>query len=56
MLKIHDWKKACIETGIGPDFYAMRNKGFLEKLPWDFIDSGISKERLWDEYQKALAD
>ena len=56
MLKIHDWKKACIETGIGPDFYVMRNKGFSEKLPWDFIDSGISKERLWDEYRKALSE
>ena len=56
MLKIHDWKKACIEAGIGPDFYVMRNKDFSENLPWDFIDSGISKERLWDEYLKALSE
>ena len=56
MLRMHDWKKACIETGIDPDFYIMRNKDFSEKLPWDFIDSGISKERLWDEYQKALSE
>ena len=56
MLKIPDWKKACVETGIDPDFYVTRNKDFSEKLPWDFIDSGISKERLWDEYQKALSE
>ena len=56
MLRIHDWKKACIESGIDPDFYVMRNKDFSEKLPWDFIDSGISKERLRDEYQKALSE
>ncbi len=56
MLRMHDWKKACIETGIDPDFYIMRNKDFSEKLPWDFIDSGITKERLWDEYQKALSE
>lgn len=54
MLKIHDWRKACIDSGIDPDFYIMRKKDFTEALPWDFIDSGISKERLWEEYQKAL--
>ena len=56
MLRTHDWKKACIESGIDSDFYVMRNKDFSEKLPWDFIDSGISKEHLWDEYQKALSE
>ena len=55
MLKIHDWRKACIDSGIEPDFYMMRKKDFPEALPWDFIDSGISKEKLWDEYQKALS-
>ncbi len=55
MRRIPDWKKACIETGIDLDFYVMRNKDLSENLPWDFIDSGISKERLWDEYQKALS-
>lgn len=54
MLKIHDWRKACIDSGIDPDFYMMRKKDFQEALPWDFIDSGISKGKLWDEYQKAL--
>ncbi|MDO9287660.1 MAG: radical SAM protein [Thermodesulfovibrionales bacterium] len=56
MLKIHDWRKACIDSGIDPDFYMMRKKDFKEALPWDFIDSGISKEKLWDEYQKALSE
>jgi len=56
MLKISDWKKACVESGIDPDFYVTRNKGFSENLPWDFIDSGIAKEKLWEEYQKALTD
>jgi len=56
MLKISDWKKACIEAAIDPDFYVMRNKSVSENLPWDFIDSGISKEKLWEEYQKALSE
>jgi len=55
MLRTHDWKKACIESGIDPDFYVMRNKDFSEKLPWDFIDSGLTKEKLWGEYQLALS-
>jgi len=54
MLKISDWKRACIETGSNPDFYVMRNKDHSENLPWDFIDSGITRERLWEEYQNAL--
>ncbi len=56
MLRIRDWKKACVDSGIDLDFYTMRKKDFSENLPWDFIDSGISKEKLWEEYQKALAD
>jgi hypothetical protein len=24
-------------------------------LPWDFVDCGISRDRLWNEYKKALA-
>jgi len=50
-----DWRKACAEAGIDPDFYLFRQRGFHDILPWDFIDNYISKERLWAEYQKALA-
>ena len=37
------------------DFYVFRKKELSESLPWDFIDIGVSKEKLWDEYNKALA-
>ena len=36
-------------------YYIFRNKDFSGRLPWDFIDAGISRERLWQEYQEALA-
>lgn len=36
------------------DFYVFRKKDISEKLPWDFIDAGISKEKLWEEYKKAI--
>lgn len=54
MVQTDDWKKACLEAGIAPDFYMLRQKGFDETLPWDFIEHGISKEKLWSEYQEAL--
>lgn len=56
MLEIHDWRKACDASGIKPDFYIHRNRDFSEPLPWDFIDSRISKEKLWQEYQDALSE
>lgn len=54
MISEYNWKKACDEAGINYGFYVFQNKKFAEILPWDFIDHGISKEKLWEEYQKAL--
>lgn len=48
------WMKAFEETGIDPDFYAIRERSFEEVLPWDFIDPGVSKAYLINEYKKAL--
>lgn len=42
------------KSGIDAAFYIFRNKDFSEILPWDFIDAGVSKDRLWKEYQAAL--
>ncbi len=47
------WMDAFRETGVDPDFYAHRRRGRDEILPWDFVDSGISKEFLWREKEKA---
>lgn len=49
-----DWIKAAGKAGIDKDFYILRKKDFSEILPWDFIDLGVSKENLWNEYQEAL--
>lgn len=54
MSSIQDWRKAVETTGIKEDFYIFRKKEFQEILPWDFIDVGIRKDRLWAEYQEAL--
>jgi radical SAM superfamily enzyme YgiQ (UPF0313 family) len=55
MLEIQDWRKAAGAAGIKESFYIFRKKEFQEVLPWDFIDVGIEKERLWAEYQEALS-
>ncbi len=49
------WMQAFQDCGLDVDFYAHRVRGLDEALPWDHIDSGISKEFLKREYQKALA-
>ena len=36
------------------DFFVFRKKDISENLPWDFIDAGVSKEKLWQEYKKAI--
>ncbi len=32
-----------------------RRKDIAENLPWDFIDTGVDREHLWEEYGKALS-
>ena len=51
--KFDAWMEAFAECGVDPAFYAYRRREKDEILPWDFIDSGISKEFLWREKEKA---
>ena len=51
--KYEKWMEAFDECGIDPAFYACRRREKDEILPWDFIDSGITKEFLWREKEKA---
>jgi hypothetical protein len=41
---------------INPDFYVYRERPLDEILPWDFIDHGIKKTFLIEEYDKALRE
>ena len=40
------WKEAFNECGVTPDFYAYRKREYDEIMPWEHIDSGISKKFL----------
>ncbi len=47
------WETAFVKSGIDPAFYTSRKREFDEILPWDIIDSGISKKFLISEAKKA---
>ncbi len=48
------WKKAFEAAELDPDWYAYRRYQYEDILPWDHIDSGVSKEFLIREHQQAL--
>lgn len=49
-----DWKNAARRLEMDLDFYVTRRRGFSEALPWDFIDIGVRKEYLRNEFERAL--
>lgn len=51
--KFVEWMNAFEACGIDPGFYANRKRGFDEVLPWDHIDTGVTKEFLIRENEKA---
>jgi radical SAM superfamily enzyme YgiQ (UPF0313 family) len=57
LLAAHEkgWPRALAESPVNPDFFVYRQRDPEELFPWDFIDHGIDKSYLWEEYQYALA-
>ncbi|NFV12695.1 TIGR03960 family B12-binding radical SAM protein [Clostridium sporogenes] len=47
------WKEALEECNVDGDFYAYRQREYDEILPWDFVDTGVSKEFLMKENERA---
>ncbi|NLV81754.1 MAG: B12-binding domain-containing radical SAM protein, partial [Synergistaceae bacterium] len=47
------WMEAFNDLGINPEEYVSRQRSLDEPLPWDHIDSGVSKEFLLSEWKKA---
>jgi radical SAM family uncharacterized protein len=50
------WMAAAAASGVDVDWYTTRERGELEVLPWDHLDSGLDKEWLWSDWQDALAE
>ncbi|KEI96289.1 TIGR03960 family B12-binding radical SAM protein [Clostridium botulinum] len=47
------WKESLEESNVDGDFYAYRQREYDEILPWDFVDTGVSKEFLMRENERA---
>jgi radical SAM superfamily enzyme YgiQ (UPF0313 family) len=58
LLAVHanggNWPQALKAVNINADYYVYREKNPEEFLPWDFIDHGVSREFLLEEYRKAM--
>ncbi len=49
-----NWLRAFEETGLGPGFYAQRQRSLDELLPWAHINTGVSVDFLKKEYKRSL--
>ncbi len=49
-----DLRRALARWPHDPAFFATREAGLDERLPWDFIDQGITKEFLAREHRRGL--
>jgi radical SAM family uncharacterized protein len=52
--KYNLWMEAFSSFGLEPEFFANRNFGLDEVLPWEHLSSGVSKKWLLKEYQRAM--
>jgi radical SAM superfamily enzyme YgiQ (UPF0313 family) len=50
-----NWGQTFRSSAIDTARYVNRERDRDEMLPWDFIDTGVTKSFLWDDYQKALS-
>lgn len=50
------WTRAFEACGVDPDFYTKRERSLDEILPWDFIDTGVTKEFMIREWKTALSE
>jgi radical SAM family uncharacterized protein/radical SAM-linked protein len=49
------WREAFERSGMEMDL-PTRKKGFEDRLPWSFVDTGVAPSFLWEEYQKGLGE
>jgi hypothetical protein len=51
--KFDQWLEAFADCQVNPDFYTLRERPYNEIFPWDFIDTGVSKDYLSKENEMA---
>ena len=47
------WESAFAQEGVDPDFYTTRTRDVCEPLPWDHINTQLTKTFLTDEWERA---
>lgn len=47
------WREAAAEAGLNPEYYASRCFDYEELLPWDHLESGVSRSFLISEHRLA---
>jgi radical SAM family uncharacterized protein/radical SAM-linked protein len=52
--RYRQWMEAIEACQVDVDFYTTRSRDLFEPLPWDHIESGVSKDFLRLEWKKAL--
>ena len=50
---LDNWLEAFEENNLDADFYSTRNRSTDEILPWDHIQTGVSRKYLVREYEKS---
>lgn len=48
------WLAVMKECGVDYHFYTTRTRRLDERLPWDFIDAGVTKKFLQKEWERAM--
>ncbi len=49
-----NWSQALKAAPLNPTLYNSRERPTEELLPWDFIDHGVTKRFLWEEYTRGM--
>ncbi len=49
------WKETWERADVDPYSYIYRQKGKAEPFPWEIVEGGERKDRLWEEYRQALS-
>jgi len=52
--KLEIWEAAFAKFGYKDSDFSERHYSKDEKLPWDNIDTGVTREFLWSEYEKSV--
>ncbi len=49
------WEEAFFDAGVDVDFFTTRPRDMAEPLPWDHIDTKVTKDFLKKEWEKAVS-